>query len=497
MQGIGFDNKNMTQWGGAKWDLITAKRLQDETFLECHGYKVYSQNDEDGIIQEIFRRIGTANKTFVEIGVQDGIECNTHYLLFLGWKGTWIETSEACVDAIKRKFNYVLNNGTLKVINAFVTRENINDLLTEAAIPHEVDLLSIDIDGNDLYIFEAVNSFKPRVVVIEYNGKFPPECSWCMPYCKDYMWNSTDRHGASLKALEELAETKGYVLVGTNINGVNAFFVRDDLANGLFPKPNTAENLYNPLRLGFTFKAGHPGDVCLVNPSLQMEYLFNGTNEKYITAYGFHTKEYHEDGTCHQWMSNKKAAAFLRVDEQYDGCVEIHIKYSSINYEQYGANRAELHVGAEGSSEKGGSTERIHVADLEEYGTIRIPMNAPLARDQIVKIEFEMSQLWNPAKDLGSDDNRELGISVHGIEVRGDCNSLNNNDDNPLDLIVTEVNVIHKDKIHTENENEVLLEENERLKNQIEGLLSSTSWKITRPIRFLKGMFASKFKIIQ
>jgi len=187
LTGIGFDHQNMVQWGGVKWDLITQRRLSDNKFLEGHGYKVYSQNDEDGIIQEIFRRIGTTNKTFVEIGIQDGMECNTHYLLFLGWHGVWIEASEACADAIKRKFDYVINNGILKVINEFVTRENINDLLVGAELPEEVDLLSIDIDGNDYYIFEAISSVKPRVILIEYNGKFPPECSWKMPYCKDYI----------------------------------------------------------------------------------------------------------------------------------------------------------------------------------------------------------------------------------------------------------------------------------------------------------------------
>lgn len=87
-----------TIWGGMKWNDLTEKRLNDTRCLERYGYKVYSQNDEDGIIQEIFRRIGVSNKIFVEFGVQDGLESNAHYLLFQEWKGLWIEGSEQCIE---------------------------------------------------------------------------------------------------------------------------------------------------------------------------------------------------------------------------------------------------------------------------------------------------------------------------------------------------------------------------------------------------------------
>lgn len=111
-----------------------------------------------------------------------------------------------------------------------------------------VDLLSIDIDGNDYHIWEAVSAVQPRVVIIEYNAKFPPECDWVMPYDAGYVWDSSDRQGATLKAMERLGRKKGYQLVGTNMTGANAFFVQNTLTENKFPTPATAENLYNPPR---------------------------------------------------------------------------------------------------------------------------------------------------------------------------------------------------------------------------------------------------------
>ena len=143
---------------------------------------MYSQNDEDGITHEIFRRIGTSNKRFIEFGVQDGLESNTHLLLFYGWSGLWIEGSSDDCNQIAMKFRPVIETGRLKVKNAFITRDNINTLFEEAGFLGEIDLLSIDIDGNDLYIWDAIEAVNPRVVVTEYNGKFPPDLEWCQVY---------------------------------------------------------------------------------------------------------------------------------------------------------------------------------------------------------------------------------------------------------------------------------------------------------------------------
>jgi hypothetical protein len=227
-------------------DYENNRKYNDPLHLDRFGYKVYSQNDEDGIIQEIFNRIGTTNKIFVEFGVQNGLESNCHFLLFTGWKGLWIDGSEMSIKLLKENFSKPLLTKQLNVINAFITIENINKLIgEEGKINGEIDLLSIDIDGNDYWIWEKIDCITPRVVIIEYNAKFPPPCEWVMEYNPNHIWDGSDNHGASLKSLELLGDKLGYTLVGTNKNGVNAFFVKKELAKGLFPEPASAENLYH------------------------------------------------------------------------------------------------------------------------------------------------------------------------------------------------------------------------------------------------------------
>ncbi len=256
--------------GGLCWDKLTKKRMSEPLALENFGYKVYSQNDEDGIIQEIFSRIGTESKEFVEFGVGNGLECNSHYLLHRGWHGLWLEGNSAACKQIEYKFRPVIKNGHLKVINAFITRENIEDLILKNRISQSQDVspdfLSIDIDGNDWYVWEAIKSIKPRLVCIEYNGKFPPDYSWKQAYDAKHRWDSSDWQGASLKALDLLGREKGYLLVGTNLSGVNAFFVREDLfSKEKFSRCVSAEELYNPYRTNLHFDTpGHGSKYCLV-----------------------------------------------------------------------------------------------------------------------------------------------------------------------------------------------------------------------------------------
>lgn len=251
--------------GGLCWDALTLERLQDEKCLERYGFKVYSQNDEDGIIQEIFRRIKTTDKRFVEFGIGVGIESNCHYLLHKGWSGLWIEGSPDFVKEAHVKFRPVIKNGQLRIKNAFITKDNINDLLISEGFSGEIDLLSIDIDGNDYYVWQAINAVRPRVVVIEYNGKFPPDCVWKQAYNSKHIWDNSDWHGASLKAYELLGRELGYQLVGTGLKAVNAFFVRNDLTEDKFITPATSEKLYNPSRHNLRFIApGQPARYCLV-----------------------------------------------------------------------------------------------------------------------------------------------------------------------------------------------------------------------------------------
>lgn len=252
---------------GFYWDKKTGEHLNNPLFLESYGYKVYSQNDEDGIIAEIFRRIGVTNKVFVEFGVENGLECNSHCLLLKGWFGLWIEGDSSKFMQIHNRFSGVIAGNQLQVHNEFITIDNVNSIFEAYRFNGEIDMLSIDIDGNDYHIFKQISVISPRCLVIEYNGKLPPDCEWVMNYDTSYEWDGSDRHGASLKSLEILADYKGYQLVGTNYAGVNAFFVRKDLAKDLFPQPATAENLYNPARFqdSICYCNGHRSNECLLN----------------------------------------------------------------------------------------------------------------------------------------------------------------------------------------------------------------------------------------
>jgi hypothetical protein len=236
------------------------QRCVGEKRLEPKGYKVYSQGDEDGIIAEIFRRVSTKDRRFVEFGCGDGRENNTAFLLLQGWSGVWLDSLKKNETVLKRLWAKEIAKGQLVFQRDFITADNINDLLNGAGLSGEIDLLVIDIDSNDYYVWQAIEAINPRVVCIEYNAKFPPPVEWIMPRDDSQEWKGTDWFGASLSALEKLGASKGYALVGCNIGGSNAFFVRRDLIQDKFAEPFTAENHYQPPRYYLThgFYAGHP-----------------------------------------------------------------------------------------------------------------------------------------------------------------------------------------------------------------------------------------------
>ena len=241
-------------------EIYASRRAQDPKRLLSHGYKVYSQTDEDGIIHEIFNRIGATNRTFVEFGVAGGLENNSLNLLINGWSGLWIEAHDGQAALIAYRFAAPISENRLKLVHGRVTAENIDALISEAGISGEIDILSIDIDGNDYHVAKAITCINPRLMVMEYNAKFRPPTSWVMAYNPDHVWDETDYFGASLSALEKLFTAKGYSLVGCNISGANAFFVRNDLVGDYFHTPFTAENHYEPARYWIVdgFISGHP-----------------------------------------------------------------------------------------------------------------------------------------------------------------------------------------------------------------------------------------------
>lgn len=241
------------------WDAEIAKpRNANPKRLLRYGFKVYSQNDEDGIIQEIFRRIGATNRAFVEFGVEAGTECNTVKLLVDGWNGLWIEAGASHAANIREGFAPFVTEKRLTVLESRVTAENINDLLRQGGLNGEFDLLAIDIDYNDYWVWKAIDAVSPRVVAIEYNATLRPPLSLTVPYDPNGAWDGTNFYGASLEALVRLGTQKGYHLVGCSIAGVNAFFVRADLCGDKFLEPATAEAHYEPPRHYFhLLPAGH------------------------------------------------------------------------------------------------------------------------------------------------------------------------------------------------------------------------------------------------
>jgi len=210
------------------------------------GHKIYSQTDEDGIIAEIVRRIGPGGRRFVEIGCGNGTENNTHALLLDGWRGTWIDGGRDKIDHIASWIP--LESARLHVLHSFVTRDNAAELVTSAMARQavtELDLLSLDIDGNDLHVLQRIVSVvRPRAIIVEYNGKFPPPISLTIAYNPAHTWGVDDYHGASLQAFVD--GLPGYRLVACNLSGANAFFVRDDLAGAFTSYP--VEQLYQPAR---------------------------------------------------------------------------------------------------------------------------------------------------------------------------------------------------------------------------------------------------------
>lgn len=229
------------------------EHLKSSSFNDIEAYKSWfrstevsysSQNGEDGILLEIFNQIGIENYTFVEFGIGNGTQCNTANLINnFGWKGLMIEG-----DPYKAAHaSAVYAQHPVKVTNAFITVDNINQLISEANLPTEIDLLSVDIDGNDYWVWKAIDVVKPRVVVAEFNASFGHEVV-TVPYDKDFdrfKYHKTGIfHGMSLTAAEKLARSKGYVYIGCDSLGVNAFFVKEGINLGKFKEVNTSDFSY-------------------------------------------------------------------------------------------------------------------------------------------------------------------------------------------------------------------------------------------------------------
>lgn len=214
--------------------LAALNRQKVSRDLREYEFKVFSQWGEDGIIQHLTSSIEIKNKTFIEFGVEDFFESNCRFLLMKDdWKGLVIDGSEANIKRLQSSYFFWKHHLIAK--RAFVTKDNIDNLLVKSGFDEDLGILSVDIDGVDYFVLESIASYKPRILIVEYNPVFGPDRKISVPYKADFFRTETHYSnlyfGASLAAMTHLAEKKGYALVGVGSMGGNAFFVREDLLN--------------------------------------------------------------------------------------------------------------------------------------------------------------------------------------------------------------------------------------------------------------------------
>jgi len=214
------------------------------------GFRVFSQFEEDGKLLFIFSILGMNNKSFVEIGSDDGVNSNSANLYFnFGWHGLFIDGNSRSIKRGRRFFAKYPHPWYYnpKFVCSKVTRENVNDLIKKAGYEGEIGLLSIDIDGNDYWVWDALTAVEPQVVIIETHTEFGMN-NIVVPYDADYSYPGRHPvyHGASPLAMTRLAHKKGYRLVGANELGFNFIFLKNGLADKELPEVSIESVLTHP-----------------------------------------------------------------------------------------------------------------------------------------------------------------------------------------------------------------------------------------------------------
>ena len=227
------------------------------------GRKTFSQSDEDGLTFEIVRRLALEKGTFAEFGVGDGLENNTLSLAAAKWRGFWAGNEELAFDTNPERRELI----NFTYIKTFITRANILDIIRsglESIRKRQLDLISVDLDGIDIYLVEAMlaNAIAPKIFIVEYNAKFIPPIDWRIDYAEDHKWDNTDYMGASFSAFHNVFKANDYFPVCCNgISGSNAFFVRNEYRR-LFPEvPDEIERLWRPPVYFLQRNYGHPQSV--------------------------------------------------------------------------------------------------------------------------------------------------------------------------------------------------------------------------------------------
>jgi hypothetical protein len=218
---------------------MAAGRMPLPSFADVE-FSCYSQNGEDGMLLYIFSLIGAKNKKTLEVCAGDGIECNSANLIINhGWDGLLFDGNE---DAIRKGVAYyrgITNAWRLrrlppKLVHAWITCDNIDKLISDNGFEGEIDLMTIDMDGNDFWVWQSIKCVNPRVVIVEYNNRWDSNDSVSVPYIEDFTAqdfspSGSGYFGASLSAFNKLANIKGYRLIGANSPNTNAVFMRNDV----------------------------------------------------------------------------------------------------------------------------------------------------------------------------------------------------------------------------------------------------------------------------
>ncbi len=223
--------------------LAAMQRPDARVPLWKHEFKVFSQWGEDGIIQFLVNHLEIRSKTFIEFGVEDFSESNCRFLMMKDqWQGFVIDGSSA--NMARLRGSYYFWQHQLQCKAAFITRDNIASLLEESGFNKELGILSVDIDGVDYHILEALHTWRPAILIVEYNDAFGWNRPVTVPYDPAFVRRqkhpSNQYWGANLPAFIHLAGARNYALVGTNSVGSNAFFVRRDLLNDAVPEVDVA-----------------------------------------------------------------------------------------------------------------------------------------------------------------------------------------------------------------------------------------------------------------
>ena len=219
------------------------KQKQTISSLEDVEFRIFSQFGDDGIIQWLIHNLEIPHETFIEFGVSDYTESNTRFLLLNNnWSGYVLDGSPKNIARIQSADYYWRHHITARC--EFIDKRNINKLLSDSLLEREIGLLHIDLDGNDYWIWEEVDCISPVILILEYNSVFGSERAVTIPYNQTFLRNeahySNLYFGASIKALVQLSEKKGYAFIGCNSAGNNAYFVREDKLNNVV-KPSPVE----------------------------------------------------------------------------------------------------------------------------------------------------------------------------------------------------------------------------------------------------------------